>query len=729
MQVDATLRMSPKDLEAAAQLSVARTRPPAPVPGYVIEKFLGRGSFGEVWVARDENTGRRVAIKFFAHRGGLDWSLLSREVEKLRFLFNNRFVVQLLEVGWDAKPPYYVMEYFEHGSLEEYLSSGPLPVPTAQEIFREVAQALAHSHQRGVLHCDLKPGNILLDDELRPRLADFGQARLISEASPALGTLFYMAPEQADPEGVPHARWDVYALGAILYRMVTGKAPYQTPDLAKKLEEARDFQERLAMYRRAVLTAQRPTAHRKVRGMDRSLANIIDRCLAVDPKRRYSNPQAVLTSLDNRLLARTRRPLLIIGGLIPFILLLILAGIAWNSFSTTISSTRRTLTERANASNRFAAQFVATTVANEFAARWRVLADEAADPELRTLLNAGSNPAARKSLQQWIEARHLEHANETRATSWFLNDARGIQVARSPLDTSTILKDYSWRDYFHGQGKNFPEGTTGLEPVTGPHLSISYVSRATGTRMIAFSVPVWSHGPREPGRRVLGVLAMTVETGGFGELKGAWSMQRADHAAAVQFAVLVDTRIDSEGRRGLILQHPTPRDPADAAAMRDATIAEPLVNTMLELRQQKKAGAAIDPARAVANHFQDPVGGEFAGDWLIAFEPVELEAVGDTGLMVIVQDRREDVTGPITELEKRLVRAATIGLALIVAFFGVTWWFIVGVTTATSGSTISMLLRRAGFPGGSGGSASSQVTGSLPSLTDPKAKGSPGPHG
>ena len=246
---DATQLMGAKDLEAAEALSVERTRPPTVVPGYTSERFLGQGSFGEVWVARDDNTGRQVAVKFFAHRGGLDWSLLSREVEKLRFLFNNRYVVQLLEVGWDSKPPYYVMEYFEHGSLEQYLQDGPLPVASAVRIFQAVVQALAHSHEKGVLHCDLKPANILLDADWQPRLADFGQARMLSEQTPALGTLFFMAPEQADLDSPPDARADVYAAGAVLYQMLTGSAPHETEGLRAKFQETRDLRERLEIGR------------------------------------------------------------------------------------------------------------------------------------------------------------------------------------------------------------------------------------------------------------------------------------------------------------------------------------------------------------------------------------------------------------------------------------------------------------------------------------------------
>ncbi len=211
------------------KLSMQATTPPAEVPGYRLNQFLGSGAFGQVWVGRDLNTGRQVAVKFYLHRGGVNWSLLSREVKNLVQLSADRYVVQVLEVGWDADPPYYVMELIEGGSLEDLLRSRPrLPVPEAVEMFRKICTGLNRCHAKGVLHCDIKPANILLGDDREPRLADFGQSRFSDDQSPALGTMFYMAPEQAELKATPDASWDVYSAGVIMYRMVTGSLPYRT---------------------------------------------------------------------------------------------------------------------------------------------------------------------------------------------------------------------------------------------------------------------------------------------------------------------------------------------------------------------------------------------------------------------------------------------------------------------------------------------------------------------
>src|SRR6478736_6971331 len=137
MSFEFTSQQSPADEQRSKELSLQQTRPPIEVPGYQTQRFLGAGAYGEVWVGLDRNTGRKVAIKFYRHRSGVDWSLLSREVEKLRFLSADRYVVQLLDVGWNAEPPYYVMEYVEQGSLDERLErEGRIPPAQATALFR-----------------------------------------------------------------------------------------------------------------------------------------------------------------------------------------------------------------------------------------------------------------------------------------------------------------------------------------------------------------------------------------------------------------------------------------------------------------------------------------------------------------------------------------------------------------------------------------------------------------
>src|SRR6516225_3445560 len=420
MSDPATPVMGPQECQRSGQLSLEPLRPPTHVPGYDSERFLGRGAYGEVWVAVDCNSGRRVAIKFYSHRGQQDWSSLSREVEKLGLFFNDRYVVQLFKVGWDADPPYYVMEYLENGSLEEQLQE-PLPVERAVTIFRELATGLLHAHNRGVLHCDLKPANILLDADHKPRLADFGQARLVHEQAPALGTLFYMAPEQADLKAVPDARWDVYSLGVLLYRMLTGELPYQTDTANTELDRAQGLEERLATYRRLLRESPRPNAHHHVLDIDRALVQIIDRCLAIEPKKRFANVQAVLSALDARAFQRARRPLLLLGALGPALLLGGMFLFARSMIGVAVGDTKQEITAWVQNSNHLLARFAADRMVERIQLRWSILESEAASPKFQEIIRkVRANPPtpsdtpapptqAQEQLNEWLHQRRQQY--------------------------------------------------------------------------------------------------------------------------------------------------------------------------------------------------------------------------------------------------------------------------------------------------------------------------------
>ncbi len=374
MAFDQTQQQSPEELHKSRDLSVQPTRPPAQIKGYAIEKFLGSGAYGEVWSATNQKTGRKVAIKFYSRRSSADVQLLAREVEKLVVLAADRYVVQLLDVGWDVEPPYFVMDYIEHGSLEDRLNQAePVPTAHAVELFQEIATAMMHLHGKGILHCDLKPGNVLLDQDGKPRVADFGQSRLSTDQTPALGTLFFMAPEQADMDAAPDARWDVYGLGALLFSMLTGKPPYYSAELADQIEDTQDITHRLANYRKALQAADKPTEHRKIPGVDRMLADVIDRCIAVDPDERFPSIQSVLFALQNRETVRARRPLVALGLLGPLLLIGVMTLFGWWAFRQAVGDSEAEITYKANESNLFAAKLAARSAAEQIDEYFRVV--------------------------------------------------------------------------------------------------------------------------------------------------------------------------------------------------------------------------------------------------------------------------------------------------------------------------------------------------------------------
>ena len=147
----ATQSQNADEIQKSIEVSGLAGEAPSVVPGYRILKPIGEGKYGSVWLAREQNTGKHVAIKFYTHRRGVDWSLLGREVEKLAVLSTSRNIVGLLAVGWDHDPPYYVMEYLENGSLAAKLALGPLSTADAVRIATRISQALVHAHGSGSL--------------------------------------------------------------------------------------------------------------------------------------------------------------------------------------------------------------------------------------------------------------------------------------------------------------------------------------------------------------------------------------------------------------------------------------------------------------------------------------------------------------------------------------------------------------------------------------------------
>ena len=692
---DHTEYQSPDDQSRARELSLREASPPADVPGYELQRFLGAGAYGEVWVGVDQNTGRSVAIKFYTHRGSVDWSLLSREVEKLVFLSSNRYVVQLLDVGWDSDPPYYVMEFIEQGSLDMLLAErGALPPDEAAELFRELVTGLTHAHDKGVLHCDLKPANVLLDQDGRPRLADFGQSRLSTEQSPSLGTLFYMAPEQADLEAAPDARWDVYAVGALFYCTLTGNPPYRSPEAMESIEQAGGLPERLAAYRRIIRKSPPPREHRKAAGLDGSLAAILERCLQPRPQDRFASAHALLDALRERDRVRAQRPLLVLGFAGPLLWLLITAVFGAILYYEARSSKERDLVRAAQETNYFAAQTVASKADQEIARYFRavetiaeqdafldLLAPFASDPvaSLTRPLSSADRPADAEAIasllanpdQQTLQQRVRDLLRQHRlveAASWFVCDAQGVQIAaafRDPYARSTIGHNYAWRTYFHDGPddliRSAPDGAVVHEKpsddqrLSASRLSAPFQSQATKRWKVAIATPLRRDG------QFLGVLAVTVDVESF--------LHFNEGNSRSFFAVLVDGR--PSRMKGLILKHPA------FDKFSGMKLPENFGDYRTEIDRLPKRPPREGAESAAI--YQDPLGAdpsspEFAKDWIAMAAPVSR-----TGLYIVVQQDRDRLIEPVRELGALLIRMAMFALVSLVAVVALLWYAVTRV--------------------------------------------------
>jgi hypothetical protein len=199
-----------------------------------------------------------------------------------------------------------------------------------------------------------------------------------------------------------------------------------------------------------------------------------------------------------------------------------------------------------------AARYAASEILKEIRLRFDILRRLAADEELQQQMDLidrrPNDETAWKRLENWLGARKADTDREAAADSWFINDARGVQIARSPR-SDTVGENFAHRDYFHGQGVDLDEGTADLTPITAPHLSAVYRSTSSGLLKVAFSVPL-ENGRKGKERKIVGVLAMSVDLGEF-------SVLERDLPKGYE-VVLIDLRkstIDDETRSGLVLHH------------------------------------------------------------------------------------------------------------------------------------------------------------------------------
>lgn len=207
---------------------------PEKIGRYEIEKELGRGGMATVYQAHDPHFKREVAVKVLPSQLTHDPTFrarFAREAQTIAAL-EHPAIVPVYDYGEENEQPYLVMRLMSGGSLADQIKQGSLPMPEAAQIVNRLARALDYAHSQGVIHRDLKPGNILFDKQHNPYLADFGIAKLMEATtsftgSAVVGTPAYMSPEQVKGGQKIDGRSDVYSLGIILYEMLTGRAPYQ----------------------------------------------------------------------------------------------------------------------------------------------------------------------------------------------------------------------------------------------------------------------------------------------------------------------------------------------------------------------------------------------------------------------------------------------------------------------------------------------------------------------
>lgn len=258
------------------------------IPGYRVQRELGEGGMARVYLAVQESLEREVALKVLSTELVSDPEFCQRFLKEGKTLakVTHPHVVTIFDSGEHQGIYYMCMELIRSGTLEDRIAGGQLALPKVIEVLRQVAEALAWSHDKGLVHRDIKPGNVLFRDQRTAVLSDFGIAKSMSKdatrmtaAGLAIGTPAYMSPEQASGHELT-ARSDQYSLGVMLFEMLTGEVPFRAE----------------TSFSVALQHLQSPVP--SLPGKHRHLQPIVEKMMAKEPAERFNSLEEMLVALE-----------------------------------------------------------------------------------------------------------------------------------------------------------------------------------------------------------------------------------------------------------------------------------------------------------------------------------------------------------------------------------------------------------------------------------------------
>jgi len=567
-----------------------------------VNRRLGRGGLGDVYVAADKSTGRSLAVKFLN-----GWAVAQEDLRE-SFQFEATVTSQLEHPNivpvyvtgrTDDGRPFYAMRLIPGRTLGAAIAEfhdrqrAHDPPTERNGRYREllgqfalVCKAIAYAHDRGVIHRDIKPANVMLGKFGEVVVLDWGLATRIDrddrarrsgeqsivmptvalDTAPAAkrgisGTPAYMSPEQHDGAAPVGVASDVYGLGATLYHLITGQPPFDGD---------------VGAIREKVLAGAVTPPARVKKGVSRTIQAVCLKAMARDPADRYDSPLELARDIDayladnpvgacpdpplRRLARWARRHRTVAQMGVASLALLLLAAAGMNFLLRRVAHEQYASRQTAL---RLAARLAASTAALQIDSRWRILEYEADNNRLVAALRAAeakpAEPAAGRGRWADVQSALDGIATMTRDTigaqSWTVCDANGVQLARSP-PADTIGRDFAWRNYFHGGDRDLAPGASAA-PITEVHRSTVYRSSSTGRLQVAFSAPIWNDDVGAEGRRVLGVLLMSFDCGMLFrsvDAIGAWNASQAPFSVAV--IDLREDMVEGEPRAGLVLENP-----------------------------------------------------------------------------------------------------------------------------------------------------------------------------
>jgi len=655
---------------------------------------VGMGGFGTVWKARDTRLDRIVALKV-PRKEQLD----PQDVEnflheaKIAAQLSHPNIVKIFEVGRDGDTVYLVSEFMEGKSLSQWSAERQIAPTEIAELTIKILGALSQAHASGVIHRDLKPQNILMDDRGEPHITDFGLAkRLTTDITctidgKVMGTPAYMSPEQArGATSQTDHRTDLYSMGVLLFQLLTEELPF------------RGNIQRLIYH---VIHDEPPRLRELDSELPIDLETICMKLLEKEPARRYASADEVADELQRfrrgepiharpvswvERLARWAKRHPAIPSLFAtlVVVMIVVSIVTWRWYRAAAVSTERALTAQALRGAGFAADSVSHNATQhvedqyglieglatslEFLEPYFELIDE---PQLVPIFDSlgdeGLDADRRSKLRSELLAhpaqravqRELQNIAAKRADvfGWFVMREDGLQIARWPVN-DTIGSNYNWRTYFHGLPRDFASSeayrASSLEHIKRTHLSAAFVSQVSDRWVVAISTPLWRPASHPDAGKFVGIVALLFEVGQITDLPGG---ERAS-----EFAVLVDTR---EGSEGIILQHPLYDQ---LLATRSERLSEQFQALRVDLAGWAPSAA---PEVELQANYRDPLaadsrGSDFNQRWLAAKSPV-LARGEKTGLVVVVQQSYRERIGNGFERLDRQVRwllGASLGLVL-----------------------------------------------------------------
>ena len=615
---------------------------------YEVIEEIGRGGMGIVYKAHQKSLKKIVAIKTIVEGRFATESDVERIYKEARRAARLRHpnIVAVHQVAEHAGQHFFVMEYIEGKNLADLLRDGPVPSLQAAQYVKTVAVAIHYAHQRQILHSDLKPANILLDEQGEPHVTDFGLARRLGEDAKYLptsavgGTASYMAPEQVTGEELT-TETDVYGLGAVLYALLAGESPFRAKTVEGALRLVRE---------------EPPTPPRERNPeVDQDLEVICLKCLSKERNDRYGSADALVEDLARyqsgeetsartwshreRILGWCRRNRIVTGLVAALVTMAALTVVM--SFLVARARKDAQLTE-ALQSNAFAARDVSKTSLLQLQDLSDTVEVATTDSHLVDLLASKD----RNGLQRYLERICSERPGDF--ASCFVLDAEGLMLARArsgqSADDDLSGEIFGWRDYFHGA-----KAHSGLGSRRQIHISSVYRGRSDDLYKFAVSAPIL-----DSNEIFLGVIATSVTTDATMGLVDLDDPRR--EVALIAPKDVASAELDAGGKpiEYVVLFHPAYRRGVAAVDFPDAGEIVPDLKRVHAAELDTPAlllPAQDDYFDPVQSHLQ-----EYEWRWIAGFAPV-----GHTGFAVIVQQRFEEAL----KLDPSVSRNLLVGSVLV----------------------------------------------------------------